>query len=230
MGITQRVISAIALLAISSIGYAQLDDGPFIMTINSISAGNTSPINLRRAAPIGRSLPQANQSHSNRDQLWRLHPNLPLAYPVTGATTSWLPATIQLGLTNRMSTANTNAISSHQTTPRQGQGNRYDKPDVTLAITYWGDGNSLFDDADLDRRDTVTPLVRTQYLSVDAAVDVIEWIQLRAGYRVDMEQLQADTVTLGIGLSPSDELQLDLAATTDANQTAGGQVALRFSF
>ncbi len=68
----------------------------------------------------------------------------------------------------------------------------------------------------------------TRMFRVGAEFNLLGQIQLRGGYRVDLENNLEDTYTAGIGFSPGDLFRLDVAASY-ANPDAAG-VSMNWSF
>jgi hypothetical protein len=56
------------------------------------------------------------------------------------------------------------------------------------------------------------------------------WLQLRAGYKKDLESVFEDTVSVGVGFSPFGVLNVDLAAVSGDDDTKGAALQLGFSF
>lgn len=70
----------------------------------------------------------------------------------------------------------------------------------------------------------------TQMLRAGVEVSPFNWLQLRAGLQQDMENTLADTYSIGLGISPYDVVNLDLAAYTGKNETVGGAIQLGLRF
>ncbi len=68
----------------------------------------------------------------------------------------------------------------------------------------------------------------TRMLRMGAEFNLLGQIQLRGGYRIDLEDNLEDTYTAGIGFSPGDMFRLDVAASY-ANADAAG-VSMNWSF
>lgn len=56
------------------------------------------------------------------------------------------------------------------------------------------------------------------------------WLQLRMGLQQDLEKTLENTYSLGLGLSPFDTINLDIAAVTGQDNTVGGAVQLGLRF
>lgn len=70
----------------------------------------------------------------------------------------------------------------------------------------------------------------TQMLRAGVEFSPLSWVQLRAGYQSDLESTLPDAFTVGLGLSPFDTINLDLAAIKGSDDAIGGalQLGLRF--
>lgn len=66
----------------------------------------------------------------------------------------------------------------------------------------------------------------TRFARAGAELDMADWVQLRLGYRHDLEGTLDDTFSAGIGFSPFDVLHLHLAAIKSSGDSLGA--ALEF--
>lgn len=69
-----------------------------------------------------------------------------------------------------------------------------------------------------------------QYASIGAEFNMWKHAQLRAGYRTELNDVEEDLITAGIGLSPFDLFALDIAAFSGANDNLGGVVQFGLKF
>lgn len=69
-----------------------------------------------------------------------------------------------------------------------------------------------------------------QILRAGLEVSPLSWLQLRLGLHQDLENTLEDTYSAGIGLSPFDTINLDVAAVTGQDNTVGGAVQLGLRF
>ena len=69
-----------------------------------------------------------------------------------------------------------------------------------------------------------------QILRAGLEVSPLSWLQLRLGLHQDLENTLEDTYSAGIGLSPFDTINLDVAAVTGQDNTIGGAVQLGLRF
>lgn len=69
-----------------------------------------------------------------------------------------------------------------------------------------------------------------QILRAGLEVSPLSWLQLRLGLQQDLENTLEDTYSAGIGLSPFDTINLDVAAVTGQDSTVGGAVQLGLRF
>ncbi|WP_325894555.1 conjugal transfer protein TraF [Grimontia sp. NTOU-MAR1] len=70
----------------------------------------------------------------------------------------------------------------------------------------------------------------TQLVRLGAEFNAWGWAQMRAGYINDLEDTLDGTVTLGLGLSPFNTVNFDLAAQLIDSNSYGGSVQLAFTF
>ncbi len=70
----------------------------------------------------------------------------------------------------------------------------------------------------------------TRLVHAGLELSPLSWIQLRAGLQRDMESTLPDTYSFGVGLSPFDVINIDLAYLTGDKEVEGGalQLGLRF--
>ncbi|WP_173635757.1 conjugal transfer protein TraF [Paramixta manurensis] len=71
----------------------------------------------------------------------------------------------------------------------------------------------------------------SQYAGVGVEYRVLDWLQLRGGYRADMKSNDANVVTAGLGFSPfSNRVHLDLGGSVGNDKTWGAMAQLGFNF
>ncbi|QHM72764.1 conjugal transfer protein TraF [Mixta intestinalis] len=71
----------------------------------------------------------------------------------------------------------------------------------------------------------------SQYAGVGVEYRVLNWLQLRGGYRADMKSNDTDVVSAGIGIAPfNNRVHLDLAGSVGEDNTWGAMAQLGFSF
>lgn len=104
-------------------------------------------------------------------------------------------------------------------------------PQVTVALAYSSDYFTAAIDADLTEQTRFQSIADdTQFVRVGIEGNAFGWIQLRAGYQIDLQDTLGDTVTAGIGISPFDTISLDLSASyTDENEL-GAAMNIAFTF
>ncbi|MGN0921270.1 MAG: conjugal transfer protein TraF [Cellvibrio sp.] len=71
---------------------------------------------------------------------------------------------------------------------------------------------------------------KTQMVRAGFEISPLSWLQVRAGYQSDLESTMPDAFTFGLGLSPFDTINLDLAAISGSDDAIGAamQLGLRF--
>ena len=70
----------------------------------------------------------------------------------------------------------------------------------------------------------------SQMLRLGVEFDLFNWVQVRAGMQQDLESTQEDTYSVGLGLSPFDTINLDIAAVAGEDNTYGAAVQLGLRF
>ncbi len=70
----------------------------------------------------------------------------------------------------------------------------------------------------------------TRMLRAGVELNAWRWLQLRVGLQQDLEDTLEDTYSVGLGISPFDTVNLDVAAFTGDNNTVGGAVQLGIRF
>lgn len=102
---------------------------------------------------------------------------------------------------------------------------------ISVGAGYQGDLFSLTAQADVTEHGELEGILDpVQYASVGAEFNLWDQAALRAGYRTDMNDVEEDIITAGIGLSPFNLVSLDVAAFTGSDSNVGGvvQVGMRF--
>jgi hypothetical protein len=72
-------------------------------------------------------------------------------------------------------------------------------------------------------------LDETQFVRAGAEFNIAQWVQFRAGYRYDIEDVRANVYTAGLGFSPWDVFHFDIAATYGEDDTYGAALDLRWT-
>ena len=98
---------------------------------------------------------------------------------------------------------------------------------TSFGLSYQNSWVSLATDIDLTDREQFASLEPSKYAGVGAEFRFYEHIQFRLGYRTDLNDVDDDIYTAGIGISPWDVFAVDIAAFTGDNDTLGA--ALQFS-
>lgn len=105
-------------------------------------------------------------------------------------------------------------------------------PQFRAGVAYNGEWTSIALDVDLVENDPVAFENPTQYAALGVELDVLSFMQLRAGYRTNMSVSGDDVVSVGFGLSPFG-LHLDVAAMANPSEpkkNAGAALQLGFYF
>lgn len=97
---------------------------------------------------------------------------------------------------------------------------------TSLGLSYQNKWLSLATDIDLTDREQFSSLSPSKYAGVGAEFRFYQHIQFRLGYRTDLNDVDDDIYTAGIGISPWDVFAIDVAAFTGDNDTVGAALQL----
>ncbi len=100
------------------------------------------------------------------------------------------------------------------------------KPSSMLAVSYNNDWLTLATDIDLTEREFFVNLEPSQYMSLGAEFRFYQAVHFRAGFRSDLNDIDSDIYTLGIGIMPWDIVSIDFAIFAGANDNTGGALQL----
>lgn len=105
------------------------------------------------------------------------------------------------------------------------------RPLVTTGLA-WNQGPfTVAADVDLTRTKRFKSQESSQYAGLGGEYRVLDWLQLRAGYRADMKSVDKNVFTAGVGLSPlNHRVHLDLAGSVGNDNTWGAMAQLGFNF
>ncbi len=121
----------------------------------------------------------------------------------------------------------TSSIDSSQsrTTPATSYAYQM-KPQYTVGVGLVADYATLSVDYDINEDERYTNFNdNTQYLRVGGEIDIMRQLKLRAGWRRNLAYDNLDdTVTAGIGLSPLNLFQIDVAASYTNKNSMGGYI------
>ncbi|MBP2196090.1 conjugal transfer protein TraF [Pantoea cypripedii] len=105
------------------------------------------------------------------------------------------------------------------------------RPLVTTGLAWNYGPVTLTGDVDLTQTKRFKSEDSSQYVGVGGEYRVLDWLQLRAGYRADMKSNDTNVFTAGFGLSPfNNTVHLDLAGSVGADNTWGAMLQLGFNF
>lgn len=97
---------------------------------------------------------------------------------------------------------------------------------ATFGLSYQNKWLSLATEIDLTDREHFTALAPSKYAGVGAEFRFYQHMQFRLGYRTDINDVDDDIFTAGIGISPWDVFAIDIAAFTGGNDTLGAALQL----
>ncbi|MCZ4059547.1 conjugal transfer protein TraF [Pantoea sp. LMR881] len=105
------------------------------------------------------------------------------------------------------------------------------RPLVTTGLSWDKGPFTVTGDIDLTETKRFKSEESSQYVAVGGEYRVLDWLQLRAGYRADMRGTDENVATAGFGLSPfNNAVHVDLAGSVGANNTWGAMMQLGFNF
>lgn len=99
-------------------------------------------------------------------------------------------------------------------------------PQARLGISHTSDWHTVAVDLDLTENDPIAYEEKSRYLALGAEFNMANWAQLRAGYRMDMNNSDRNIPSVGLGLSPLG-VHFDLAAAKSDREIAA---SLQFGF
>ncbi len=97
---------------------------------------------------------------------------------------------------------------------------------ATFGLSYQNSWLSLATEVDLTDREQFASLAPSKYAGLGVEFRFYEHIQFRLGYRIDLNDIDDDIYTTGIGVSPWDVFAIDIAAFTGDNDTLGAALQL----
>jgi len=100
------------------------------------------------------------------------------------------------------------------------------KSSTSFGLSYQNEWLSLATDIDLTDREQFASLAPSKYAGAGAEFRFYQHIQFRLGYRTDLNDVDDDIYTAGIGISPWDVFAVDIAAFTGDNDTLGAALQL----
>jgi len=104
-------------------------------------------------------------------------------------------------------------------------------PQATLGFAYSTRFFTTALDADLTKQTRFTTLDDdTQFVRLGIEGNAWDWLQLRAGYQIDMENTLDNMVTAGLGISPFDVVNIDLAGSYAGENQFGASANLALTF
>ncbi|MFP2360948.1 conjugal transfer protein TraF [Enterobacter ludwigii] len=104
------------------------------------------------------------------------------------------------------------------------------RPELTAGTAWNNERVTLSADIDLTPVSNFQYVDKNQYAAFGAELRAADWVQLRAGYRLDMRGNDRRVVTGGVGLSAGEAMQFDLTAMAGRDRTIGGVAPFTFHF
>lgn len=91
-------------------------------------------------------------------------------------------------------------------------------------FSYQNDWLTLATEFDLTDRESFIDIKASKYASIGAEFRFYQNLQLRLGYRADLNDIDADIVTTGLGISPWDVVSIDIAGYIGDHDTYGAAI------
>ncbi len=124
-----------------------------------------------------------------------------------------------------------NLVSNdYQTVATNGRTFTYTvEPQATAGIAFQGAGFTATADLDLNSVSRFSGAGGSQFARAGLEFDAFGWLQLRAGYSIDLEDTQPELLHAGIGISPFEVLHIDVVGLL-GEYSAGAGVQLSLTF
>jgi hypothetical protein len=104
------------------------------------------------------------------------------------------------------------------------------EPQARAGLAYDAGWLRLASDFDVTRNASSGFGDDSRFASLGATIDILGWVQLRGGYRVNTVTGGRDTVSAGVGLAPFRALRFEVGVARSGNDEIGGSAGLRFTF
>lgn len=95
---------------------------------------------------------------------------------------------------------------------------------TTVGFSYQNDWLTLSTELDLTDREHFVSLMPSKYAAVGTELRLNKYVQFRFGMRSDLNDVDGDLYTFGVGVSPWDILTIDMAAFAGNNDTIGAAI------
>ncbi len=103
------------------------------------------------------------------------------------------------------------------------------KPQARIGISHQTDWTTVALDVDLTANDPAGLEEKSQYVALGAELNGWDWVQLRAGYRMNTLDNERNVASVGLGLAVFGTLHLDASVAGNANEVgAAVQLGLQF--
>ena len=113
--------------------------------------------------------------------------------------------------------------NSYDTVATGGRTFTYDiEPRATAGVALRGAGFTVTGDLDLTKTTRFAGVAESQFARVGAEYDLSGWLQLRAGFAHDLEDMQQDVLSAGLGISPFEVVRFDVVGLLGDNAYGAG--------
>ncbi len=102
-------------------------------------------------------------------------------------------------------------------------------PMLRAGVSHHTGWSTVALDVDLTENDPAGMDSKTQYVAIGGELNGWNWVQIRAGYRINLSESDRDIVTFGAGISPFGIVNFDVAVAGNDNEVAlSAQLGLSF--
>lgn len=103
------------------------------------------------------------------------------------------------------------------------------KPQARIGVSHQNSWSTVALDVDLTANDPVGMEEKSRYIALGGELNAWDWVQLRAGYRINTFDSNRNVASLGLGLAIAGTLHVDVAAAgNDKEVGASAQIGLQF--
>lgn len=103
------------------------------------------------------------------------------------------------------------------------------KPQARLGLSHQNGWSTVALDVDLTANDPVGIEKKSRYIALGGELNGWDWVQLRAGYRINTYDSARNVASVGLGLAIAGTLHIDAAVAGNSNEVGGAlQLGLQF--
>ncbi len=103
------------------------------------------------------------------------------------------------------------------------------KPQARLGVSHQNSWSTVALDVDLTDNDPAGFEERTRFIALGGELNGWDWVQLRAGYRINTFDSARNVASFGLGLAAAGTVHIDVAVAESSNETGAAlQLGLQF--